>query len=266
MVTGSSDGIGKGFAEELCHRGFNVVLHGRNERKLNAVRDALLKRWPQREVRVIVFDAINDLSDSARLEATVASLRDIEVRILVNNIASAGTSGRLWRPLADTPGSDVAQMIDVSTRFPTDLTRLLLPQLVKSQPALIMNIGSGASEAGTPYVSVLSATKAFTKQWSRSLKAEMAAERHDVEVICIMVGMVATTPDRKTTFLVPSPRQMAKGSLDVVGCGRCVTWGYWPHALQFGTIFAMPEWLVTKLITGIAKKEKAAEEAKMKQR
>lgn len=265
LVSGSSDGIGKGFAEELCHHGFNVVLHGRNASKLNGVRDALLKQWPRTQIRILVFDAANDISDAAKLKDAVEELRDIELKIVVNNIASAGSSGRLWRPLADTPGTDIAQMIDVSSRFPVEMTRLLLPQLIRSQPALIMNIGSGASEGGAPYVSVLSATKAFIKQWSRALKAEMAAEGHDIEVLCVMVGMVATTADRKESFLVPSPRQMARSSLNVVGCGRSAVWGYWPHALEFGMIFSLPEWLVSKLMTGIASKERAGEEARLKQ-
>src|SRR3984893_12013911 len=34
LITGSTDGIGLGFAKELCSRGFNVLLHGRNMGKL----------------------------------------------------------------------------------------------------------------------------------------------------------------------------------------------------------------------------------------
>ena len=34
LVTGASDGIGFGFAQELSQRGFNVFLHGRDREKL----------------------------------------------------------------------------------------------------------------------------------------------------------------------------------------------------------------------------------------
>lgn len=41
LVTGASDGIGLGFAHELAHRGFNVILHARNATKLEGVNSQL---------------------------------------------------------------------------------------------------------------------------------------------------------------------------------------------------------------------------------
>lgn len=38
LVTGATNGIGFGFCEELCERGFNVILHGRNKALLNSGR------------------------------------------------------------------------------------------------------------------------------------------------------------------------------------------------------------------------------------
>ena len=82
--------------------------------------------------------------------------------------------------------------MDVDARFTVEITRILLPQMIKHSPAVILNVGSLASEAACPYASVLSGTKAFGKAWSRSLNLEMKSEGHDVEVIHILVGLVAT--------------------------------------------------------------------------
>ena len=41
IVTGGSDGIGLAFAERLAHRGFNVLITGRNEEKLKGVCERL---------------------------------------------------------------------------------------------------------------------------------------------------------------------------------------------------------------------------------
>lgn len=41
VVTGSSDGIGKAFAEELAKKGFNIVLAARNQEKLNSVAEEI---------------------------------------------------------------------------------------------------------------------------------------------------------------------------------------------------------------------------------
>ena len=57
LVTGSSDGIGEGIAHELCSRGFNVVLHGRNAEKLSRVQASLLAGYPKVQIRKVIADA-----------------------------------------------------------------------------------------------------------------------------------------------------------------------------------------------------------------
>jgi hypothetical protein len=59
LVTGASDGIGKGFAQELCSRGFNVIIHGRNEKKLLGVKKELESQWKDVQIKVFVMDAGN---------------------------------------------------------------------------------------------------------------------------------------------------------------------------------------------------------------
>ena len=57
LVTGSSDGIGRAFAEELAFRGYDVLLHGRNEEKLNRIRSGVSRRYPDRSFEIVVADA-----------------------------------------------------------------------------------------------------------------------------------------------------------------------------------------------------------------
>ena len=57
LVTGASDGIGLGFAQELAQLGFNVVLHGRNPTKLEKVKGRLQQKYPNVSFRFAVVDA-----------------------------------------------------------------------------------------------------------------------------------------------------------------------------------------------------------------
>ena len=41
VVTGSTDGIGKAYAEELARQGLNIVLISRSEEKLRATAEAI---------------------------------------------------------------------------------------------------------------------------------------------------------------------------------------------------------------------------------
>ena len=57
LVTGSSDGIGRAFAEDLVKRGFRVLLHGRNEEKLIRVKNEILQTYPGGYIDFVVADA-----------------------------------------------------------------------------------------------------------------------------------------------------------------------------------------------------------------
>jgi len=267
LITGASDGIGKGFAEELCAQGFNVILHGRNESKLTAVRTALLQQWPDRQVELLVIDASTASPDNwAAIETAARRFRDLPLRILINNVAGGETP--LWVALRHRAADHVTKCLDITAQFPTQITRAFLPQLISRSPALILDIGSGISDLPAPYLSFYGGAKAYVKAWSRSLAAEMKAEGHDVEVLLIQVGMVSTNSARRETSLfVPSARRFAQASLGVVGCGRDEVWAYWPHAVQFaGLIMNLPGWVMGRAVLGMARKEKAREEARLKQR
>lgn len=237
------------------------MLHGRNESKLKLVSKQLLERWPAREIRILVLDASADASDDAKLKEAARLLEDIELRILINNVGGNGSVTPLWAPLSARSSSDVGQFIDINTRFPTEITRVLLPSLTKhGKPSLILNVGSAISDYAVPYLEMYSGGKAYSATLSKSLRMEMMAEGQAVEVIHLQVGMVSTEreKDRVPGFMTPSSRDFAKSALDVVGCGREEVWPWWQHAVQFGLIGSMPGWLREKLFMSIVEKERAS--------
>lgn len=259
LVTGASDGIGKGFAQELCYRGFNVILHGRNEQKLNGVKAELEQEWPDRQVRIIVIDA-HMVSNDIAIEGLAMALKDIYITVLINNIGGAGPVHPAWQALHKRTGKQVDAFIDVNLRFSTHLTRALLPILRKTTPSLVLNVGSFSGDLPTAYASVYSGAKAYNMAWSRSLRAEMIAEGKDLEVLGLMVGMVQSGHEpRPLGFFVPSSRRLACAALDKVGCGRGVVTPLWQHAIQKGFVELLPEWVVEKMLIKIAKEEKAIE-------
>ena len=265
LVTGASDGIGKGFAEELCHRGFNVVLHARNEKKLNDVRDALLKQWPEREVRLLVIEAGANPFEVEKIEAAAEELKDLNLRVLINNVGGAGGAKPLFLPLSECDADRSQLFLDINARFTTEITRVLLPLLYKNSPAVILNTGSFIGEIAAPYLATYSGAKAYTKSWARSLDLEMRAERRDVEVVHIQVGQVSTAYDpRPESFLIPSSRRMASCSLDKIGCGQSIVFGYWPHILLHDLMVNVPTWIGHRVVAHMARglKEKELEEMK----
>lgn len=85
IVTGASDGIGKGVAKELYLRGFNLILHGRNAEKTQKVAEeirALRHGQEQRDVRVFLADASRNDHD---FEKIVSPFKELNVSLLINN-------------------------------------------------------------------------------------------------------------------------------------------------------------------------------------
>ena len=261
LVTGASDGIGLAFAEELLSRHINVVLHGRNKSKLESVQTNLLRKYPTRQIRLLILDASTTASNASALSAATQSLTTLNLRILINNLGGTGTVTTLWAPLSARSCSDIGQILDITARFPTEITREILPLLTHNQPSLILNIGSGISDFATPYIEVYAGAKAYNQAFSRSLALEMRAEGNDVEVLHLQAGMVSTDPRvRGVSLMVPSARDFARRSLDVVGCGREVVWPYWMHAVQFGVIGWLWEGVRNWLVLRMAMREKAVDE------
>ncbi|KXS94905.1 hypothetical protein AC578_7667 [Pseudocercospora eumusae] len=247
LVTGASDGIGRGFAEELLSRGFNVILHGRNPSKLERVKAELMIRWPERQMEILVLDAMLDCEDHEKINTALLKFQALNLKILVNNVA--GELQPLFQSHALRSAAD---------------NHLLLPQLIENKPSLILNIGSGSARLPCPYIAVAAASKAFLESFSRALAAEMVAEGHpEVEVMYNLVGMCSTGSEpRPVSFLVPSSRQFAKSSLGLVGSGRRTVWGYWPHALQFETIFTLPHSIIEWICIDLVRKLRAQEEGR----
>lgn len=77
FLTGATSGLGLSLTSELCSRGFNVILHGRNPEKLEKVRSELAAKFPDRQLDIVVLDAARcfspdryEVSRNAILKAT----------------------------------------------------------------------------------------------------------------------------------------------------------------------------------------------------
>ena len=251
LVTGASDGIGLGFAQELCLRGFNVVLHGRNVEKLSRAKETLLTEFPNIEIRIVTADA-GSCTDST-IDNLVAGLQDINLTVLINNVGGTASLSTDFKTLENHTSTEVDTLININIRFTVQLTRALLPTLQRNEPSLIMNIGS-MSETGYPWLSVYSPCKAYMHAFSTALRLEQKVYHHDVEILGVQVGSVQSQQNRAdVSFFVPSSRVMARSALARVGCGMANVTGYFPHHLQRVWFSITPEWVMDKVLVNVLK-------------
>ncbi|KAJ5162036.1 hypothetical protein N7492_007428 [Penicillium capsulatum] len=249
LVTGASDGIGYGFCEELCARGFNVILHGRNRAKLETRTRELAAQFPARKTAIIVLDAVDVtavIDDVAQQVRAVLREEGGQLSVLVNNI------GGETRPFVALDGytfEDAQKTIYKNAVFMTHITRVLLPVLDEAPAGIVLNISS-ASSFGMPFLSVYCATKGFVDSFTYALAAECRVHRPNIEILGVWSGAVKTAGfDIEETRFAPSARKLASGALNRVGCGKTLVWAYFWHWVQGYAFDYMPRWVMVKLST-----------------
>jgi NAD(P)-dependent dehydrogenase (short-subunit alcohol dehydrogenase family) len=138
LVTGSTDGLGAEVARRLGARGAHVIVHGRNLERGKAVVAEI-----EREGAGSAAFYAADLADLDEVRAFAdAILRDYErLDVLVNNAGIWLNDGER-RVSAD--GHELHFAVNYLAGFL--LTRRLLPLLVRSAPARIVNVASGAQQ------------------------------------------------------------------------------------------------------------------------
>lgn len=179
LVTGAGAGIGEACALMLSQAGARVVLTGRRRDRLEAVAAKL--RTPSHIVEL-------DVRSRGQVESALSALPApfSEVDILVNN---AGL-GLGLEPAHTASLDDWETMIDTNCKGLVYVTRSLLPGMVQRNRGHVVNLGSVASIYPYPGGNVYGATKAFVRQFSQNLKADLVGTR--VRVTDVEPGMVQT--------------------------------------------------------------------------
>lgn len=254
IVTGASDGIGLAFAEELASQGFNVILHGRNEQKLQGVKERLLSQWPARKFQILILDAIADAGNADKMAAALSEFKDLNIKILINNVGGVAGGKPSFRKFEEKPPGLIDAWIDINLRFATQFTRQVLPTLIANQSALIINISSGAADAPSPWIAVYSGTKAFNKAWSKSLAVELLDAGYDIDCHAIVVGPTATERlALDVSMTQPSPRTLARSSLRYAGTSVRSVAAYWGHDYLMSLFGLLPESFAENFVRNFSK-------------
>ena len=163
LITGASAGFGEAMCRAFTAAGFNVVGAARRMEKLQALAEELGGSF---------YPLQMDVADTSSVPAALQSLPEgfKEIDCLINNAGLA-----LGLDSADKADfADGQTMIQTNIVGLTFLTRQILPQMVERKSGYIINIGSIAGNYPYPGGNVYGATKAFVRQFSLNLRADLA--------------------------------------------------------------------------------------------
>jgi NAD(P)-dependent dehydrogenase (short-subunit alcohol dehydrogenase family) len=136
LITGSTDGVGRHVALELATVGATVLIHGRSRERAESLLGEIRKRGNN---AAAFYQA--DLSSLAEVRELAARVRKEHERLdaLINNAGIGSRSGGAQRRTS-AEGYELRFAVNYLAGFL--LTRLLLPLIVASAPARIVNVAS----------------------------------------------------------------------------------------------------------------------------
>ena len=180
LITGASAGFGEALARRLVAKGHRVIGCARRLDKLNAL---------AQELGELFLPVVMDVSATASIPQIIADLpADFgQIDVLVNNAGLAlGTE-----PAHSASLDDWMRMTDTNIKGLMALTHAVLPAMVARDSGYIINVGSIAGS--WPYFggNVYGATKAFVKQFSLNLRADLIGTQ--IRVTNLEPGNVAGT-------------------------------------------------------------------------
>lgn len=214
IVTGSTDGIGLAFAQELAQYGFNILLVGRNKEKLENVKQNIqtLKTAQRIQVDWIISDA-NDNSE-ANIQSIVKKMESRDVSILINNV---GVVIEDHKKYGQNSFDEIEKTIKVNCLYPALLTNALVPMMERhSGSKLIINVSSILGYFSSPFMTTYAATKAFNRIFSMSLSSELSTMGFDV--LCCSPGLVATKMSKMSEgLLAESTKSCVQSTLKKIG-------------------------------------------------
>jgi 3-hydroxy acid dehydrogenase/malonic semialdehyde reductase len=191
LVTGATAGFGEASARRFLANGHKVVAVGRRADRLEALKNSLPAEQQKKLLTLVL-----DVCDSAHVD-TLASTLPAEfskVTILVNN---AGLALGL-EPAYQAKISDWDQMIDTNIKGLVHMTRAFLPGMVERKCGHVINVGSVAGLYPYPGSNVYGSTKAFVKQFSLNLRADLLGT--PLRVSCIEPGLSSGTEYSNVRF------------------------------------------------------------------
>jgi NAD(P)-dependent dehydrogenase (short-subunit alcohol dehydrogenase family) len=176
LVTGAGRGLGQEFTRQLTEKGYQVLMAVRHRQKGTAAREQLANKAAVEIIELDMEDPLSFPPLLAHIEKTYGKLD-----VLINN-AGVMLDGDLSLNSATTiQSSSLRKTFDINFFGIVELTNILLPLLLKSEAAMIVNLSSDmgslhlqAAHAGMPKTFGYNASKAALNMYTIHLAQSLS--------------------------------------------------------------------------------------------
>jgi len=183
LVTGASSGIGFQYARVLARKGYNLIVVSNEAEAIEQKGEELRK-----EFGVKVIPLMRDLGcqEAAKELYDYCHSENLEVEVLINN---AGVYHD--RDFLKDSEKFNSLILNLHVYTPAMLIWYFGQDMVQRHKGYILNMSSITARIAVQRLATYSATKAFLKNFTRSVHIELRGEGVNVTAVC--PGAVATT-------------------------------------------------------------------------
>ena len=180
LITGATAGIGEATARLFAKNNYRLILTGRRQARLDALKAEL-----ETEVLTLCFDVRDRKAVAENLENLPEGWKEID--ILINNAGLAvGLSG-----IQNGEIDDWERMIDTNVKGLLYVTRAITPAIIaRNKGGHVINIGSIAGKEVYPNGNVYCATKHAVDALSRAMRMDLLP--YGIKVTNIAPGLAET--------------------------------------------------------------------------
>jgi len=193
LITGGSSGIGLAFARKFLSEGNKVIITGRSEQKLAAVK---------KELPEVIIEAA-DVTDEKSMDMLAGKYKD--VNILVNN---AGVHNECSFKNGIGDFSKLRTEIETNFTAPVMMAERFIPHLTGHERAAIINITSYFGISPKPGAPIYSATKAAMRSFTRSLRVQLMDTRIKVFDVAPPIVDTPLTADSNPNVRKMKPEEL----------------------------------------------------------
>lgn len=179
LITGASSGIGEALARLFAKKGISLILSGRNEQKLQKLKEELSND-------VVIEIVIADLKEKTGRLKLISKIQEGNIDLLINN-AGFGINGKALSHLTN----ELLEIVEVNAVATLELTLEAAHSFLKfKKKGVILNVSSVAGFYVIPNLVVYSATKTFVNSFSEGLDYEL--KKNGIRVLTSCPGKVNT--------------------------------------------------------------------------
>lgn len=179
LITGATSGIGKATAERLSKEGYNLVICGRRQERLDELKSKL-----NTDIHTLNFDVRDRDAVAEKINSLPPAFSKID--ILVNN---AGNAHGL-DPIETGNLDDWDAMFDINVKGLLYVSKAIIPKMIEQGSGHIINIGSSAAKEVYPNGNVYCSTKHAVDALNQGMRIDL--NKYGIKVGAIHPGMVET--------------------------------------------------------------------------